>query len=198
MPDAPTLGGEPPCSSTPTCSRRPSTARSCTRSWWPSWPRAGAARTRPRPRGMVSRRRRQAVAPEGHRPRPRRHVALADLDGRRHRLRAQPAPLHRQGQPQGAPRRAAGALSIHAERSTLARARRRGVRRAVDQAGGRRCSTRTAAAPCWSCWADDELAAAKSFRNLAARERAARRRRRRGRPRRRGDARRSRRERSTR
>ena len=53
------------------------------------------------------RRRRQAVAPEGHRPRPRRLVALADLDGRRHGLRAPAAPLHLQGQPQGAPRGAA-------------------------------------------------------------------------------------------
>ncbi len=53
------------------------------------------------------RRRRQAVAPEGHRPRPRRLDALADLDRRRHRLRPAAAPLHRQGQPQGAPRRAA-------------------------------------------------------------------------------------------
>ena len=54
-------------------------------------------------------RRRQAVAPEGHRPRPRRVLALADMDRRRHRLRPPAAPLHRQGQPQGAPCRAARA-----------------------------------------------------------------------------------------
>ena len=49
------------------------------------------------------RRRRQAVAPEGHRPRTGRLLALAGMDGRRHRIRPHPAPLHGQGQPQGAP-----------------------------------------------------------------------------------------------
>ena len=53
------------------------------------------------------RRRRQALAPEGHRPCPRRLEPLADLDRRRHRLRPPAALLHLQGQPQGAARRAA-------------------------------------------------------------------------------------------
>ena len=68
-------------------------------------PPAGHARDQDARQGP--RRRRQAVAPEGHRPRPRRLVALPDLDRRRHRLRPLAAPLHLQGQPQGAPRRAA-------------------------------------------------------------------------------------------
>ncbi len=83
------------------------------------------------------RRRRQALAPEGHRPRARRHVALAAVDRRRHRVRPEPPPLHRQGQPQGAPRRAAR-RALGARRARLAvRARRRRLRRAVDQAGAR-------------------------------------------------------------
>ena len=77
------------------------------------------------------------MAPEGHRPRPRRLVALAAVDRRRHRLRPEPAPLHRQGQPQGAPRRAAR-RALGARRARLAvRGRRRRVRRALDQAGAR-------------------------------------------------------------
>ena len=48
--------------------------------------RQGTASTKTR--GLVSRRRRQAVAPEGHRPRPRRLLALADLDRRRRRSSA--------------------------------------------------------------------------------------------------------------
>ena len=99
------------------------------------------------------RRRRQAVAPEGHGPRPRRILALADLDRRRHDLRPAAAQLHLQGQPQGAPRRAAQ-RAVGARRPRLARdPRPRAVRRhAVGQAGRR--ADRAAgprAARCSSC-----------------------------------------------
>ena len=88
------------------------------------------ARQRPR-------RRRQAVAPEGHRPRPRRLVALADLDRRRHDVRPLAAPLHLQGQPQGAPRRAAQ-RAVGPRRPRLDRGLRpQAVRHALDEAGGR-------------------------------------------------------------
>jgi hypothetical protein len=80
--------------------------------------RRGSAATKTRGNGL--RRRRQAVAPEGHRSRPRRLVALADLDRRRHRVRAPPALLCLQGQPQGAPRRAAQ-RAVAARRARLAR-----------------------------------------------------------------------------
>src|SRR3954468_5681489 len=43
----------------------------------------------------------------GRRPAPPALDARTALRRRRHRVRSQPAPLHRQGQPQGAPRRAA-------------------------------------------------------------------------------------------
>ena len=88
------------------------------------------------------RRRRQAVAPEGHGPRPRRLVALADLDRRRHRLRPLAAPLHVQGQPQGAPRRAAQrAVACTPSAASLARRRPAAVLDdALDQAGRRSCS----------------------------------------------------------
>ena len=67
--------------------------------------RRGTASTKNRARGL--RRWRQAVAPEGHRPRPRGLEPLAPVDRRGHRLRS-PAPLlHLQGQPQGAARGAA-------------------------------------------------------------------------------------------
>ena len=49
MPDVQILGGRRHARrSTTRCSARRSTARSCTSAWWPSWPRAGGARTRPR------------------------------------------------------------------------------------------------------------------------------------------------------
>ena len=63
--------------------------------------------------------------------------ALPQLDRRRHRLRPEPAPLHRQGQPQGAPRRAARARC----RCTPSAARSFGV----DAAGFDAPSTKQAA-----------------------------------------------------
>ena len=83
---APKLGGGTP-RSTPTPSRPASTCRSCTRPCAPSSTPAARAPRSTKTRGEVSRRRRQAVAPEGHRPRPRRVLALARLDRRRHRVR---------------------------------------------------------------------------------------------------------------
>ena len=63
--------------------------------------RRGTASTKTR--GKVSRRRREALEAEGHRPRPCRLVAQPDLDRRRHRLRSAAARLHLQDQPQGPP-----------------------------------------------------------------------------------------------
>ena len=64
--------------------------------------RRGTAATKTR--GEVSRRRRQALAAEGHRAGSRRVLALAAMGRRRHRVRPVAAQLHGQGQPQGAPR----------------------------------------------------------------------------------------------
>ena len=50
----------------------------------------------------------EAVAPEGHRARPRRDDARAAVDGRRHGVPAEQAQLRGEGQPEGPPRRAAG------------------------------------------------------------------------------------------
>ena len=72
------------------------------------------------------RRRRQAVAPEGHRSRARRLEPLTDLDRRRHRVRSAAALLHLQGQPQGAARRAAQ-RPVAARRARLDRDSRRGA-----------------------------------------------------------------------
>ena len=115
------------------------------------------------------RRRRQAVAPEGHGPRPRRILALADLDRRRHDLRPAAAQLHLQGQPQGTPRRAAQ-RAVGARRARLARdPRPRAVRRrAVGQAGRR--ADRAAgprAARCSLLLGAEQEHIALSFRNLA-------------------------------
>ena len=84
------------------------------------------------------RRRREAVAPEGHRPRPRRHQSRSPIwTGGGTVFGPQPAPLRRQGQPQGAPRRAAQ-RAVGARRARHdPRRRRGGVRRAVDREGGR-------------------------------------------------------------
>ena len=63
--------------------------------------RRGTASTRDPRRGQG--RWRQAVAPEGNRPRTRRVDPHAALDRRRRRLRTHSAPLHREGQPPSAP-----------------------------------------------------------------------------------------------
>jgi hypothetical protein len=67
--------------------------------------RAGTHSTKTR--GEVSGRRQEAVAAEGHRPRPRRQLALADLDRRRHHLRPEAARLLVPLAVQCAPQRAA-------------------------------------------------------------------------------------------
>ena len=114
------------------------------------------------------RRRRQAVAPEGHRPRPRRLEPLADLDRRRRRVRPAAALLHLQGQPQGAARGAAQ-RAVAARRARLARDPRRGrVRRAEDEPGvrpARRLGSGRARRS--SCSAPRSRDAALSFRNIA-------------------------------
>ncbi len=55
-------------------------------------------------RGRAPRRRRQALAAEGHRPRARRQHSQPHLDRRRRDLRRQPARLFAEGQPQDVPR----------------------------------------------------------------------------------------------
>ena len=115
------------------------------------------------------RRRRQAVAPEGHRPRPRRLLALADLDGRRQRLR--PRPRHYTFKVNRKERRAAfrSALSINAERGTIARLRRR-ARSTTSRRRPRPSSSqswRPAKGSCSSSRRREERAAL-SFRNLDA------------------------------
>ena len=118
----------------------------------------------PRPGG---RRRGQAVAPEGHRPRARGHDPLAALDGRRRRLRPAPARLRRQDEPQGrAARQADRALAARGARQPR-RVRRRGVRVAEDQ--GRRARWSGAwgqQLPLVVLVGEEESAAALSFRNL--------------------------------
>ena len=80
-----------------------------------------------------------------------------------------PALLHRQGQPQGAPRGAAQ-RAVGARRARVAGGVRRvGVRRAVDMLEGRlTCSIRGASdsSDRSCCWTRDEAAAGKSFRNI--------------------------------
>ena len=107
------------------------------------------------------------MAPEGHRPRPRGLVALAHLGRRRHDLRPLTAQVHLQGQPQGAARRAArSALSVHAERASIA---------VFDPAPFDTPSTKNAAAlladsglgfPTLIVLTDAQERAALSFRNL--------------------------------
>ena len=83
------------------------------------------------------RRQRQAVAPEGHRPRPRRLQPLADLDRRWRRLRSAAAQLHLQGQPQGEAHRAAQRAFAARGAGVAGCFRRRCVRGAQNQAGRR-------------------------------------------------------------
>ena len=140
-------------------------------------PRGGQSRARcPPARHRVDqdprpgvRRRCQAVAAEGHRPGPRGIVSVAGLDRRRHRVRSDPSRLHVQGQPQGPASRAAQ-RAVGSRRARVARrVRRSGVRRTVDQAGGRSCSPAGSAEdPTLVVLDEREAAAGKSFRNLTA------------------------------
>ncbi len=171
MPDAPVLGRRPPRRSSST--RPPSAPRFNGPLVHQSVRAEQAARRRgtaaTKTRGDGLRRRRQAVAPEGHRPRPRRLQPLADVDRRWHRLRPAAALLHLQGQPQGAARRAAQ-RAVAARRARLARgARRRRLQRARRPAGAATCSTdwKPAAARRSSCSTPRSADAALSFRNLA-------------------------------
>ena len=79
---------------------------------------------------------REAVAPEGDRSCACRDHARAALDGRRCRVRAGDAQLRGEGQPEGT----AGGAPRRSQRPCLRRhvrtARRRVVRRPVDEAGG--------------------------------------------------------------
>ena len=168
MPDAAASGRRrAPSTSTTTCSARRSTARWCTRSSWPSWPRAARARTPPRP---------AAWSP-----------AAAPSRGAR-RARAAPAPARRARRSGPAAAPSSGPSPRHYVVKVNRKARRAALRcRAV---GARRARI---AATCWTPAAfdapstkqaaelldghrggsvlvalgDDELTAAKSFRNLA-------------------------------
>ena len=71
---------------------------------------------------------RQGLAPEGHRPRARRRARRPAPLRRRRRLRPEAAPLHLQGQPQGAPQGAAR----RAHRPRRARHGRRDRRRRLQ------------------------------------------------------------------
>ena len=127
--------------------------------------RAGHVRDE-EPRARL-RRPREAVAPEGHRPRPAGHDPRAAVRGRRPRLRKDPRSLRPEGQPQGGEGRAA----LRAREPRAGRlARTRSTRPAFGEP-----STKTArsfleasglAAPVVLVVADDETNAAKSFRNL--------------------------------
>ena len=97
--------------------------------------RAGTHDTQDPRRGP--RRRHEAVAPEGHRPRPRGLDPLAAVDGRRRRLRPAPAQLRVQGAEQG--RQARDALG------PLGQARRRARCYVVDGFDFDKPSTKTAA-----------------------------------------------------
>ena len=133
-----------------------------------------AGRPPPRHRGHEDarhglRRRRQAMAPEGHRTCARRLEPLADMDGRRHRLRSAAPLLHLQGQPQGAARGAAQ-RAVAARRARLARDARR-ERPSGSPRRARRCELLEgwgrALGPTLVVLAAEEVGAALSFRNLA-------------------------------
>ena len=112
--------------------------------------------------------RRQGLAPEGHRPRPRGRPVGAPPHRRRRGLRAQAARLHRQGQPQGAPEGAAlGAVAC-----TPAAARSaRWTRRAFDAPSTKQAAEALAGfadgGRALIVLVEGEDAAAKSFRNIA-------------------------------
>ena len=119
----------------------------------------------PRPGG---RRPRQAVAPEGHRPRPPGHDPRPAVDRRRRRVRPAPAQLQRQDQPQGA-RQGAADRALGARAPTAAwRGRRapsstsRRRRRAVEL----RRRLAHASARWWSSSGAARTRSRRSFRNL--------------------------------
>ena len=113
------------------------------------------------------RRRRQAVAPEGHGPCTRRLQPLADLDRRWRGIRPAAALVHLQGQPQGAARGAAQ-RAVAARRARLAGdPRRERVRRAEDEPGAFDLLDDWAQdGPTLVVLAPEESSAALSFRNL--------------------------------
>ena len=178
----------PPSTSTPTSSSSRSTARSCTRSSWPSWPRAVRARTRPRPaawsaaaaRSRGARRARAALAPA---PAARRSGPAAASSSAPARVTTSSRSTARRAAPRCAPRCRCtpSAATIHvvdvggvrrAEHGEGRRAAARPPRRFGAGRAGRRRADRGQVLP-----------------QPLARARPARRRRRRGRPRPRGDAR---------
>ena len=171
MADAPVLGADAPrarSSSTTPPSARASTARSCTRACAPSRPRAAAARPR---------RRRAAWSP----------AAAPSRGARRAPAAPAPAPPARRSGPAAAPcsaptraptpsrstarsSRAAlrSALSLHAERGSLAILDATGFAGAEDPPGARPArGLEPAAARRSSCSPSEEPSAALSFRNLA-------------------------------
>ena len=150
---------------TPTSSSSRSTARSCTRSSSPNSRRAVRARTRPRPAAWSAAAapsrgaRRARVAPARVRPAPRSGPAAA-------RLRPQPPSLRRQGQPQGPSRRAAQ-RALGARRARNNPRRGRVVLRPPSTAKAADLLDSHRGGAVLVALHEDELAAAKSFRNLA-------------------------------
>ena len=113
----------------------------------------------------------EAVAPEGHGPRPRRHDARRPVHRRRPRVREGAAVVRRQGQPQGRQ----GSASLGARQPHV-----RGSFALLDAASFEEPSTKLAknlletaelATPTLVVVTDDELAAAKSLPQPRARRR---------------------------
>ena len=121
-------------------------------------PRGRARRAQRAPRGHVRdeeprarlRRPRQAVAPEGHRPRAPGHDPRAAVRGRRPRLREGAAHVRPEGQPQGGEGRAALGAREPRRRPARSRWSTRRVRGAVDE-GREGASSRPRASRRRSC-----------------------------------------------